>query len=106
MKQKEHKLSIMIREQYFRMKMEDLADWGFFLEFREIKPFWSKRLEKYMDAPIDSLDIPVVFLVRDIAYRYRMISVWNVCKDFISSRYSDAIHTEYAYCMKIVNVQN
>ncbi len=94
-------ISTTITKKYFDMKMEDLKESGYFIEFKECKPFWDKRLNMF-DSNIDGLNEKIVFLVGSQAHRFKVISIWQVHHDFIPSRYAAAIHTEFAYAIKCV----
>jgi hypothetical protein len=98
------RLSTTITKKYFEMKMEDFKETGFFIEYKEEKPFWIKRLDSFVYnlTNQDDLDIPIVFLVGSKPHRFKVVSLWLVHKDFIPEKYQSAISTEFAYAIKCV----
>ena len=94
-------ISTTITRKFFDMKMADLAESGHFIEFKECKPFWDKRLGKY-NSNHDDFDVPIVFLIGREPHRFKAISIWTVHRDFVYSKYADAITTEFVYAIKCV----
>jgi len=95
------KISTTITKKFFEMKMEDLKKSGHFIEFKECKPFWDKRLAGYASNH-DDLDVEIVFLVGSVPHRFKAISIWQVHRDFVYRRYEEAIKTEFAYAIKCI----
>lgn len=98
-------ISTTITGKFFDMKMQDLEESGHFLEFKEAKPYWETRLGKF-ESNRDDLGVEIVFLIGALPRRFKAISIWTVCKDFVPERYASAIHTEYAYAIKCVPLEN
>ena len=95
------KISTTITKKFFEMKMHDLEESGYFMEFKEFKRYWIKRLDDY-NSNHDDLNVEIVFLVGAEPHRFKAISIWKVCRDFIPEEYQSAITTEYAYAIKCV----
>ena len=93
------KISTIITKRYFGMKMADLEESGFFLEFKECKPFWDKRLGSF-NSNQDNLNVPIVFLVGSKPHYFKAVSIWMVHRDFVYAKYAEAIKTEFAYAIK------
>jgi len=94
-------ISTTITKRFFEMKLEDLKESGFFIEFKECKPFWDKRLSGY-NSNHDDLNVEIVFLVGSVPHRFRAISIWQVHRDFVFARYAEAIKTEFVYAIKCI----
>ncbi len=94
-------ISTTITRQFFDMKIEDLNESGFFIEFKEFKKFWIKQLDNFNSNKND-LTEEIVFLVGSEPYRFKAISIWKVHREFIPERYSTAITTDFAYAIKCV----
>lgn len=95
-------ISTTITKKFFDMKMQDLKANGYFIEFKENKPFWKKRLGEYGFSNHDNMNVKIVFLVGNKPHRFKAISIWEVHRDFIPKRYQSAIQTEHAYAIKCV----
>ena len=83
--------------------MEDLKESGYFIEFKEHKPHWDKRLNKF-DSNKGDLTEEIVFLVGNKPHRFKAISIWKVHRDFVYAKYAEAIKTEFAYAIKCVKI--
>ncbi len=94
------KISTTITKKFFGMKMDDMKEAGYFLEFKERKTFWNKRLDFWFDP---HEEVEIVFLVGNKPHRFKVVDIWNVSRDFISKKYQDAISTEFAWVIKCVN---
>lgn len=91
------KISTTITKKFFEMKIEDLKYSGYFLEYKERKTFWNKRLDFWFDP---HAEVEIVFLAGSKPYRFKVIDIWVVHFDFIPKKYQSAITTEYAYVIK------
>ena len=94
-------ISTTIKKIFFDMKMEDLKESGYFIEFKEHKPHWDKRLNKF-DSNKGDLTEEIIFLVGNKPHRFKAISIWKVHRDFVYAKYAEAIKTEFAYAIKCV----
>ncbi len=92
-------ITTTIKKIYFDMKMKDLEENGYFIEFKEQSPFWKTRIEKLIPYK-NKTDL--ILLVGKTPYRFEVIDIFIVHKDFIPSRYSNAVKTEYVYAIKCV----
>ena len=103
------KISTTITKRFFDLKMEDLKESDYFLEYKEPKPFWTKRLTPIIDHFLNKnriktdQNIEIVFLVGSVPHRFIVVDVWNVHRDFIPERYQSAILTDFAYAIKCVS---
>jgi len=100
------KISTTITKKNFEMKMQDLRNDGFFIEYKEEKPFWKKRI----DTLLKEYDLrawgffgrqpEIVFLVGNVPHRFRLVHLF--CTDGVPEKYASAINTEFVYAFKCV----
>lgn len=100
------KLSTTITKKNFEMKMQDIKTDGFFLEYKEEKPFWKKRL----DSLLKEYDLraygflgklpEIVFLVGNKPHRFKIAGIYYTHS--IPERYAPAINTEFCYAIKCI----
>lgn len=100
------KISTTITKKNYEMKMQDLNADGFFIEYKEDKPFWKKRI----DSLLKEYDLraygflgklpEIVLLVGSKPYRYKIEHLFYT--HIIPEKYASAINTEYAYAFKCV----
>lgn len=90
----------------FEMKMDDMEKEGYFIEYKEDKPFWKKRidnlLKEYDLRGYGFLgELPeIVFLMGNKPYRFRVCNIFYE-KD-IPQRYKDAVKTDGVFAFKCV----
>jgi hypothetical protein len=92
-------ISTTITKAFFEMKMQDLKETGYFWEYKESKIFWKKRLDK------DFTDCTIVFLVGSVPHRFRVADVLEIHHDLIPEKYQSAIHTDFAYAIRVVPLE-
>jgi hypothetical protein len=101
------KISTTITKRNFEMKMEDLNINGYFIEYKEVKPFWNKRLDGILrsyDLRVYGFlgDLPeIVFLVGDKPHWFKVVNI--IYTNDIPPKYKDSINTEYAYGIKCIS---
>lgn len=92
------------------MKMQDLSIDGFFIEYKEPKSFWKKRIDnllKEYDLRVYGFlgKFPeIVFLVGNKPHRFQVANIFYT--HVIPGKYAHAIHTEFAYAFKCVRLNN
>ncbi len=94
------KISTTITKKFFKMKIKDLKESGFFFEYKEDKPFWKKRLDK------DFTDCDMVFLVGKEPHRFKVEDVMHVHHDLVPFKYASAVRSEFVYAIKCVPVES
>ncbi len=104
-----HRVSTTITKAFFEIKMQDLERDGFFIEYKEDKPFWKKRI----DTLLKEYDLraygflgklpEIVFLVGNKPYRFRVVHIFYT--HVIPEKYASAIKTEFAYAIKCVKLE-
>jgi len=100
------KISTTITKKNFGMKMQDLSTDGFFLEYKEVKPFWKKRIDNLLKeydlrAWGFSGELPeIVFLVGNEPHRFRIVDI--LYTDDVPEKYTSAINTDFVYAFKCV----
>ena len=102
-------ISTTITKKFFDMKMEDIKEMGFFIEYKEDKPFWKKRI----DNLLKEYDLrcygflgkqpEIVFLVGNKPYRFRVVHLFYTKE--LPEKYASAITTEFAYAIKCVELK-
>lgn len=104
------KLSTTITKVFFEMKMQDLERDGYFIEYKEFKPFWKKRIDNLLQKidlrcwGIKSRPYPeIVFLVGNKPYRFKVVHIWWN-DSYIPDRYKSAITTEKFFGIKCVKI--
>lgn len=101
------KISTTITKKNFEMKMQDLKQDRFFIEYKEEKPFWKKRIDsllKEYDLRVYGFlgAVPeIVFLVGSKPYRYNITNIFYT--NVIPEKYAPLIKTEYAYGFKCID---
>ncbi|MFH0904505.1 MAG: hypothetical protein V1854_04875 [Methanobacteriota archaeon] len=102
------KLSTTITKRFFEMKMQDLSTNGFFIEYKEDKPFWKKRIDnilKEYDLRVYGFlgkTPEIVFLVGSEPYRFKVVNIFYTHN--IPEEYASAINTEFTYALKCVSI--
>lgn len=92
------------------MKMADMEKEGYFIEYKEDKPFWKIRIDnllKEYDLRAYGFlgELPeIVFLVGNKPYRFRVINIFYE-KD-VPERYKAAIKTEGVFAFKCVPINS
>jgi len=100
------KISTTITKKNFEMKMQDLGIDGFFLEYKEVKPFWKKRIDNLLNEydlrawGFFGRQPEIVFLVGNAPHRFRLVHLF--CTDDVPEKYASAINTEFVYAFKCV----
>lgn len=97
------KISTTITKAFFEMKMADLKDDGYFTEFKEMKPFWIKRLDNFCAE--GEANVEIVMLVGNKPHRFKAISVWKVHRGCAPAKYRGAIKTDFAYAITCVPLE-
>lgn len=103
------KISTTITKKFFEMKMADLKEVGFFIEYKEDKPFWKKRLDnilKKIDRRVWGImgELPeIIFLVGNKPYRFNVSHIFY--EKNIPEKYKDAIKTKGAFALKCIPSQ-
>lgn len=88
------------------MKMQDFERDGFFIEYKEDKSFWKKRIDnllKEFDLRAYGFlgKLPeIVFLVGNKPHRFKVAHIFYT--HIIPEKYASAIQTEYAYAFKCI----
>ena len=99
-------ISTTITKKNFEMKMEDMKKEGFFIEYKEEKPFWKKRIDNLLKeydlrAWGFSGELPeIVFLVGNVPHRFRIVDIRYTIN--VPERYASAIQTKFVYAFKCV----
>jgi len=100
------KISTTITKKFFEMKMEDLSTDGFFIEYKEVKPFWKKRIDNLLKEydlrawGFFGRQPEIVFLVGNVPHRFRIVDI--LYTDDVPEKYASAIQTEFVYAFKCV----
>lgn len=101
------KISTTIKKSYFIEKMKDLKKDGYFIEYKECKPFWLKRLNKLITqdgyARLKE-HTEIVFLVGKEVYRFKVNNMWYT-QDNIPAKYSDAIKSGEAIAISCSEIK-
>jgi len=63
------KFSTTIKEKYWKQKMQQYEQKGYFYEYKECKPYWNKRIEN-LKLPADA-----VFLVGAVPYKAKITEI-------------------------------
>lgn len=92
------KISTTITKKFFDMKMQDLEKYGVFWEYKEDKPFWKKRLDKFESSA------EIVFIVGKIPHRFLVVDIFQMHRSHIPARYRSAIQTDFTYVIKCVGL--
>lgn len=100
------KISTTIKKSYFEMKMQDMKENGFFIEYKEDKPFWKIRIDnllKEYDLRAYGFlgKLPkIVFLVGNKSHRFRISHIFYTNE--IPERYASATGTGYVFAIKCI----
>lgn len=88
--------STTINRKYWDLKMEDLAEFGYFYEHKSEVPYWRARL--------DNLQTPcaAVFLVGREVHRLEVENIEMRKIHQVPKRYRDALSSYFSYALKIV----
>lgn len=89
--------------------MEDLKANGFFIEYKDDKTFWRKRIENI--SKIHDLrgygflgELPeIVFLVGSKPHRFAVVDIYYTNE--IPEKYMTAINTKFAYAIKCISLE-
>jgi len=89
-----------IKKEAFKEKLNDLKENGFFIEYKENKEHWKKRLE--------GLTIPneIVFLVGSKPYKFRITKITKTTINKIPKKYESFLESEsnsYFFAIKCEN---
>ncbi len=90
------------------MKMVDMEKEGYFIEYKEDKPFWQKRLDNLLkEIDLRAWGIrgklpEIVFLVGNKPYRFQVINIFYEKKIDIPEKYKSAIKTDGAFALKCI----
>ena len=100
------KISTTITRKFFEMKMQDLEKDGYFIEYKDDKPFWKKRI----DTLLKKFDLraygflgklpEIVFLVGNKPHRFKIVNI--LYTHVIPEKYASAIKTEFVYAFKCI----
>jgi hypothetical protein len=85
------------------MKMTDLEKNGYFIEYKEDKEHWTKRINNLFPGGILVNDAQIVLLVGNKPHRFRIVGI-----DFIHSipeQYAKTINTEHTYAIRCVKLE-
>jgi len=89
-------VSFTIQKPYFEEKMKDLRQNGCFVEYRDAKDFWRRRLE--------NLNLParVTFLVGGKAHEFIAVEVEEIPKDEMPEKYRNAVEGDKVFAIQCV----
>jgi len=103
-------ISTTIKKEFFNMKMQDLSADGFFIEYKEDKLFWKKRIDsllKEYDLRVWGFlgELPeIVFLVGNEPHRFRIADI--LYTDDVPEKYASAIQTKFVFAFKCVPLKS
>lgn len=107
-----HCISTTITKKFFDLKMEDLKRDGYFIEYKEVMPYWKERIFNLYNLSDGELvkDIEIVFLIGNNPRRFKveefkvediaLIPNW-----LVPYQYRGAINTKLIYAIKCVPLE-
>ena len=103
------KISTTIKKIFYEMKLQDLKQDGYFIEYKDDKPFWKIRIDnllKEFDLRTYGFlgELPeIVFLVGNVPHRFKIETIFYT--NDIPKKYKSALQTEYVYALKCVSLE-